>query len=323
MKKSIIPCVLIFVALLGTACEKVIEFDGEITEPRLTLSAKALTGEPFRVYVASSVFFLNTRGDRRAYTETLDTLRGEIRCFVNDDRTGKRMVLQPEDEGYASYCYLAEDYVPAPGDHIRLEAEFPGFDPVWVETDVPLLPRLEIVSMGEWTLMEQNGGWGDLDYYQVEMTLRVTDDGSYDKYYCLQPFAVYSFEPAEMDLEEGLRFRSTDIIFQQMDASALEDLFDFETETELTGGYFSDRFFKGKSYTFKILLIRVPAPETLKKLGLRISTVNESLYWFDLSYSKLQNEVSFFSEGVTLYSNVHGGYGILGAAASSWLEVER
>ena len=322
MKKSIIPCVLILVALLGASCEKVIEFKGEIAEPRLTLSAKAVTDEPFQVYVASSVFFLQSRGDRKAYTETLDTLHGEVRCFVNGDRTGKQMVLQPEDEGYASLCYLAQDYVPAPGDHIRLEAEFPGFDPVWVETDVPLLPRLEIVSMGEWTLMEQNEEWAP-DYYQVEMTLRVTDDGSYDKYYCLQPLALYYFEPAEMDLEEVLRFRSTDIIFQQVEASALEDLFDLGTETELTGGYFSDRLFKGKSYTFKILLIRVPEPETLKKLGVRISTVNESLYWFDLSYSKLQNEVSFFSEGVTLYSNVHGGYGIFGAAASSWVEVER
>lgn len=320
MKKNIFPCVLILVALLGTACEKTIEFKGEVTEPRLTLSAMALTGEPFQVYVASSVFFLHSRGDRRAYIETLDTLRGEVRCFVNGDRTSRRMVLQPEDEGYASYCYLAEDYVPAPGDHIRLEAEFPGFDPVWVETDVPLMPRMEIVSKGEWVLLDKQ--WeGESDYYQVEMTLRVTDDGSYDKFYCLQPLAVYYFEPMGTDYEEVLRFKSSDIIFQQMDASVLDRL-DFETENEMAGSYFSDRLFKGNSYTFKILLTRVPGPEVLKKLGFRISTVNESLYWFDLSFSKLENELSFFSEGVTLYSNVHGGYGIFGSAATQWVEVE-
>ena len=95
MKKYIIPCVLALVALLGTACEKVIEFKGEIADPRLTISAEALAGEPFPVYVASSIFFLQRVIDGKAYYENLDTLRGEVRCFVNGSQLSKRMVLQP------------------------------------------------------------------------------------------------------------------------------------------------------------------------------------------------------------------------------------
>lgn len=319
MKKYIIPCVLALVALLGTSCEKVIEFKGEIADPRLTISAEALAGEPFPVYVASSVFFLQRVIDGKAYYENLDTLRGEVRCFVNGSQLSKRMVLQPLETSINSLCYLAEDYEPAPGDHIRLEAEFPGFDPVWAETDVPLLPQLDIVSIGEWKLMEKS--WeGEPDYYEVEMTLRVTDDGSYEKYYCLQPIAGYHYTPTGSDLVQVLQFKSSDIIFQQVDVSAFQR-FDFQTGEALAVNYFPDDMFKGTSYEFKIQLLRVPAPEDLHMLGLRISTVNESLYWYDMSYSQQEFQLNIFAEGVTLYSNVQGGYGVLCAAAPRWIDI--
>ena len=319
MKHAYILCALALVALLGSGCEKVIEFKGEIAEPRLTISAEALAGEPFRVYVASSVFFLDASRDISAYTKNLDTERGVVRCFVNGSQTSRAMVLQP-GEGFGSLCYLAEDYVPAPGDHIRLESEFPGFDPVWAETDVPLLPQLEVVSVGEWKLMEKTYE-EEPDYYEVELTLQVTDDGSYDKYYCLQPIAVYYFEPTESDFMQVLPFKSSDIIFQQVDVSAFER-FDFETGEAMAVNYFPDQLFKGRSYTFKIQLVRVPAPADIRKFGLKIATVSESLYWYDMSYSQQEYHFNLFAEGVTLYCNVHGGYGVLCAAAPRWIDIE-
>ena len=103
MKKYIIPCVLALVALLGSACEKVIEFKGEIAEPRLTISAQAVAGDPFPVYVANSVFFLQRDVTGKTYTEKLDTLRGEVRCFVNGSQQSKQMVLHA-NASYSSYC---------------------------------------------------------------------------------------------------------------------------------------------------------------------------------------------------------------------------
>ena len=318
MKNQIYLCVLAVVALLGTACEKVIEFKGEIAEPRLTISAQAVVGEAFPVYVASSVFFLQHDKSGKAYTEHLDTLRGEVRCYVNGAGQSKRMVLHA-DESYSSLCYLAEDYVPAPGDHVRVEAEFPGFDPVWAETDVPLLPQFEILST-EWKQMEKS--WeGEPDYYQVDMTLAVTDDGTYDKYYCLQPIQRYYFEPGQMDFIEVIPFKSNDIIFQQLDVSAFQR-FDFETGEPMAVNYFPDGLFKGRRYEFKIQLQRVMAPEELSLFCIRLATVNESLYWFDMSYSQQEYQFAMFSEGVTIYSNVHGGYGVLCAAAPRWKDVE-
>ena len=318
MKKQIYLCVLVVAALLASACEKVIDFKGEIAEPRLTISAQAVAGDPFPVYVASSVFFLQPNKNGEAYTEKLDTLRGEVRCYVNGARESKKMVLH-SDASYSSLCYVAEDYVPGPGDHIRLEVEFPGFDPVWAETDVPLVPQFEILST-DWTLMEKS--WeGEQDYYQVDMTLALTDDGSYDKYYCLQPIQGYFFEPGQMVFVEVVPFKSSDIIFQQLDVSAFER-FDFRTGEPLAVSYFTDGMFKGQRYEFKIQMQGVASPEELRFLSIRLSTVNESLYWFDMSFSQQEYQYNLFSEGVTIYSNVHGGYGVLCAAAPRWIDVE-
>ncbi|MBO4842411.1 MAG: DUF4249 family protein [Bacteroidales bacterium] len=317
MKKLYIVALAV-AALLGGACEKVIEFKGEIAAPRLTIAAQAVAGDPFPVYVASSVFFLDNNRAENAYTKNLDTLRGEVRCYVNGSKQSRKMVLHA-DAGHTSYCYLAEDYVPAPGDHIRVEAEFPGFDLAWAETDVPLLPKFEIVST-TWTLQPKS--WeGEQDYYQVDMTLTVTDDASYDKYYCLQPIQGYYFVPGEMSFVEVVPFKSSDIIFQQLDVSAFQR-FDFQTGEPLAVNYFTDSMIKGKSYTFKIQLVGVASPEDLNFFSVRLSTVNESLYWFDMSFSQQEYQFDLFSEGVTIYSNVHGGYGVLCAAAPAWADVE-
>ena len=93
--------------LLLPACEKDIEFKGEIMEPRLTLSAQATVGETFSAYVASSIFFLEQDPQGKAFTEGLDTLRGRVRCFVNDEPSGREMRLQSGESG-ASLCYASD-----------------------------------------------------------------------------------------------------------------------------------------------------------------------------------------------------------------------
>ena len=62
MKKTALLCAATLTLLLGAACEKIIEFKGEQTEPRLTISSQAEVGKPLEVYVASSIFFLSDTG---------------------------------------------------------------------------------------------------------------------------------------------------------------------------------------------------------------------------------------------------------------------
>lgn len=321
MKNKFFLCSAVLLLTALCACEKVIEFNGEVTEPRLTISSQAEVGKPLTAYVASSIFFLADNKGGAAFTEGLDTLRGQVRCFVNGGKTVRTFSLV-SDVTPTALCYVADDYVPAPGDHIRLEAEFPGFDPVWAETDMLQLPDFEVVSL-EWKPMDMGEGWDWMDgegarYYDANLTLAVTDDASYDKYYFLQPILQYRSEWMEEDILQAWSFTSNDIIFREtagVNASQLR---------ENSSNYFSDTMVKGKRYEFTISMTWLPSWDDITHFWVELATVNESLYWYDKSYIQVSSGLNgIFSEGVSLYSNVNGGYGVFCSKTPLWLEVER
>lgn len=306
MKKLLFSLCVTLLLLVGAGCEKVIEFSGEETEPRLTLSSQAEAGERLDIYLAASVFFLSDSADGKAFLKGLDPEQGQVRCYVNGSTSSRPLVIIPKEQA-SSLHYRTVDYAPAPGDHIRLEAEFPGFDPVWAETDMPLEPAFELVSVTY------------LPSYELELTLAVTDDASYDKYYFLQP-VNQTWEPSlEQFVTWPLQFSSKDIIFRDMSGTGALDAFEDET-----GNYFADDLIKGQRHVFVITIPYAPEKDPTVNLLIHAAAVDESLYWYGKSYAQFRASdwTGFFSEGVTLYSNVHGGYGVFCAAASRWLEVE-
>lgn len=319
MKKYFYTICAALALLMGAGCEKVIEFKGEVTEPRLTVSGQAEAGEPLTVYVASSLFFLTDEKAGQAFTDGLDTLRGQVRCYVNGAKAPHVLTLQPRKEYASALPYRALDYSPAPGDRIRLEAEFPGFDPVWAETVVPLAPAFEIVSAKWHRMSDQEVGWTtDEAYYEVELTLAVTDDASFDKFYFIQPVLQYRFEYyGEEDLLQSYGFSSNDILFREMSGNNALRMIDE------AGNYFSDDLIKGQRREFTITVSMLPEKDESMHLWTHAAAVTESLYWFDYSYTQLRDGgTGLFAEGVTLFSNVNGGYGVFCAAASRWMEVD-
>ena len=83
----------------------------------------------------------------------------------------------------------------------------------------------------------------------------------------------------------------------------------------------SDALIRGKEHTMKIVVPGLQHLEEGQRFFVDLRTVTESLYWFDVSYAQLRNDFGLFTEGVTLYSNVSGGYGVLCAAATTTVEV--
>ena len=73
MKRILFVSLVAAALLVGAGCEKIIEFDGEQTQPRLTVSAQAEAGDSLLVYVASSIFFLtDQRGGDTFRTQVPD-----------------------------------------------------------------------------------------------------------------------------------------------------------------------------------------------------------------------------------------------------------
>ncbi len=298
-------CLILLTA--GTACEKEIEFNGEERASRLTVSALIDAGKPIMIYVSSSVFFLNSPNNSEGYTAHLDTARGQVRVFVNDANVAKEAALIPEDWYYSySLCYGC-DYVPVPGDRIRIEAEFPGYDAVWAETVVPFLPRFEVVSVSP---------------ENCEMTIRIDDDAAFDKYYYLHLHTRYEDVDGTI-YDMRIPFTSSDVLFRNVSSQLSFGGLDFGDSEEWVDYYlFPDELIKGKSYSFKIKWQGIVADQG-EGIYVDLSTVTDSFYWYVTSYETLRNsDGGLFGEGVTLYCNVKGGYGVVGASSSETRVVE-
>lgn len=307
MKKIINVLTFLLAVLIAASCEKYIEFSGEESEPRLTVSALAKAGEPFRAYVSSSLFFLDSDGIE-AFVKDLDVSRGVVQVTVNGESGPVAMRCMPEKvDGALLYgC----DYVPRPGDRIVLEAEFPGFDPVRAETRVPYPPRFEITSLKPGSAEED-----------MEMTIRLSDDGSYEKYYFLAPKRVMPSPWTEEPAEVFCRFNSDDIVFRNVAMGVFEIYGFIFGDDDLVSCYFSDRLIRGQEHSMKLVFPGVRLAEG-DRFSVELRTVTESLYWFDTSFAQMRSDFNIFAEGVTLYSNVTGGYGVLCASASARIDVE-
>ena len=280
-----------------SACEKEIEFNGEERAPRLTVSAVAVAGKPLTIDVSASVFFLNSGTE--GYTAPLDTVQGRVRVFVNGSQTGLEAERLPETVDFS--LRYGCSYEPAPGDRIRIEAAFPGLDAVSAETQVPLVPRFEVAAVSP---------------DDRELTIRIQDDASFEKYYSLRVFRPYEDESGAFEFP--VYYTSNDVVFHKT-STGLADLFDIGiSEDWQFVQLFSDALFRGKSYSFKI---RVQAGEPV---FVELGAVTDSFYWYATSFEALRDLGGFtlFAEGVPLYSNVSGGYGAVCASAYSIVKVE-
>ncbi|MBR5100986.1 MAG: DUF4249 domain-containing protein [Bacteroidales bacterium] len=308
MKKIYTLFAMLLVAVCVLSCEKEISFNGEESASRLTVSALAQAGEPLSAYVSSSVFFLKSRGFE-SFIKALDVSQGSVRLTINGAAAPIRMRLA-SDQPDGSLLYNC-DYVPQPGDHLVLEAEFPGFDPVRAETDVPYPPHFEVSSLA---FREEDGG------ETLDLTLRFRDDGSYEKYYFLIPRMEIRYgeeEPFQMTY----RYASDDVVFKNMGVGAFDLYGMLFGDNDVVSYYFSDELIRGKEHTMKIEIPGIRHLEEGQRFFVEMRTVTESLYWFDVSYAQLESDFALFSEGVTLYSNVQNGYGVFCATAGTCVEV--
>ena len=112
MKKLLFSLCAFVQLLSGVGCEKVIEFTGEQTEPRLTLSSQAEVGEVLEAFVSASVFFLSETRNGLAFVEGLNPERGQVRCYVNGATTPHLLQYVPR-ENANSLRFRASDYAPA------------------------------------------------------------------------------------------------------------------------------------------------------------------------------------------------------------------
>ena len=311
---------LMMLASVAAGCVKEIEFDGETTRSRLNFYCVAAAGKPLQAEISHSLFFIDlTRGMDR-FVKDLDLENGFIALSVNGAFEER---LQIGERSRYAQLYNSR-YIPRGGDSLAVTAWFPGFDTLHAATRVPATPKATITKIEV-----------DLEAVEtadnIEIEVEMEDDGSMAKYYRIDPYIPVSYYAPVTDPEAPLYYyyymASNDYIFMDLDSSiGLDDITepDPSSEPAQVPGVFSDVLIRGTKFRFSMvpMWIHVNNWDGTLYLHLRIRAMSPALYYYFRSKERINPSSDILSEGVTLYSNVKGGYGLFAATSDLYLPVE-
>lgn len=303
---------LFILTAIFVGCEHILEFEGEILNPKITVNALAVSDTIFVAGVAKSIFFTEVTQERN-----LESLYGEfvldnaeIIAEVNNEQT-YQMTFNSKSLNYES------EYIPREGDQITLKVSAPGFKSVTAQTSVPKNEELTILethliydknpfSLTEWV---DTGGADTL----MQITAKIIDPPGKKNYYRLKIRSIaHSFSIPDGKLYYIMSdiYSSADVIFKD------ERLMDRYRGWEAGfSNIFDDSLFDGEEYEFTV--------ETRKRFGqnsyvvVELQSITQELYNYLKSTMLYRiTDQDSYTELIHIYSNIENGYGIFGSLNS-------
>jgi len=295
--------------LFLTSCEKIIEFEGEISNPKITVNAVATPDTVFVAGISRELFFTDVipeKGWESLYPDfVLENAEATITVNGSNMYT---MQYNPENLNYVS------TYIPAEGDEILMNVSAPDLEPVQSRVVVPVKGELEILKKE--VLYSENyivfDDWMDIAASDTIMriTAKITDPPGESNYYRLKVRSIGYYLDASSG-DDGYRmsdvFSSADVIFK--DERLVKRYWGWPAGFS---NVFDDHLFDGKEYTFTV--------ESRMRWGsdqhvvIELQSITRELYNYLKSVMLYRiTDQDSYTESIQIYSNVNGGYGILGA----------
>jgi hypothetical protein len=335
MKKYIFATTL--VALIATACEKPVDFNGEERPPVLTLGmfmapvAPAGNGyhmddlehDRHTIVFDESVFLF---GKRPEYRNLFDNATFHV--WHNGTEVPVQRDLYEDYDGTTEYSRPYFRAQLATGDKVEIEGSTPWHGTVTASDVVPAPADFRDLKA---EFYQDNGVWylrvrptfadprGEKNYYRIEIRSRTDYRHFFWSGGELQ--TVEDFYPES----HGTGFTDREILFSNFGGDPIGG--------ESTWGQFSDELIDGREYTLDLYIkldrtiwmgdnmyIDPDDPwlnsghkyeMTGQSVTVDIQTLSESAFMY-LRSAELMGMGHNFSEPVQLYSNVKGGYGIFG-----------
>lgn len=312
------------------ACEKDIEFSGDMVEPMMVINSISSTDTLLEIKITKSRFFLQ-------YGDTFETVNdATVELHVNG--TVIDTMANRGNGRYRSHYRLTE------GDRVRIEAHAPNLPstsaemlvvkPVTlVKLDTSLIINDQIPKVNYW-YTDTNWtidtiGW--VRYCTVKCKLTFSDPPNEENFYRLVLYTKEGGGPFEL-FTQYIRFDKADVVFGE--TGQAEGLFD---EMEYNRyGIFTDELFDGKNYplTFSFQTALewdvdstgnevFPDPNVMEnpvELYINLQSLSKSYYLY-LVTSSSYNEGDLFAEPVQIHSNIEGGIGLLGNYAHSTMKL--
>ncbi len=341
---------LVLLALLGSACERNLDFEGPKVETAndLVINALAVADGALTVYLNRS-YLVNkaptqyydyehavlSKDDITSdyisslYADRTSIINADVKAVVNGQDTYDLLLDTKE------YYYTSTEYVPQAGDHIALTVST-STKLLRAETVVPPKPQIEIVSyevLPENPYHDMNGLENQADTI-VRLTCRILDAGG-KQYYRLRVRneGTYIFDTGSVHYVDKQPIIYSTYMMQDIYFSD-DELFVDKRLTKNFGGWparfsnvFDNSLMKSGSYTFTLdspeALMNYPyatnvvmekLPYIPKRVMVELQAISAELFQHLKSVQLYRiTETDSFSEPAQVYSNAEGGWGILGA----------
>lgn len=311
-----LSCALLLLPLLY-GCERILDFNGSSEEYNcICANALAVPGREFTVAVSRTFLFTDVPSleiydnyhdylmHPESFYEEKALLPGaDVRLTVNGQQ---EYALSYNEESHSFGC----GYVPEKGDMLSLYIQSEGFPSISAETVVPSPQRLEVLESKKYYNKAEasSEAWDSAPDTLMRLTLRIHDPAGEQNYYRLKVRSVgWMAEQGAWRYSDI--YTSSDVLF--MDNSLAEA---FGGWPAYFSNVFDDRLFDGQSYTFNV--------ETRMRYGddphvvVELQSLTPDLYHYlksTMLYRTL--DMDSYTEAVQIYSNVSGGWGIVGGLA--------
>ncbi len=290
-----------------TACEKVILFDDIAPEPMLVVNGMQHVGQPARLNVEKSSFYINAETDLRVKDVHVNLyVNGAFKesLHVRDSMIMETYWTWSVEEGEVAherpryaFNYCEGEYILCEGDVLRFEVSSSEFDEVAVaETTIPYPPN--VVSFDTTRVVNS-----DIVYFALTL-----DDPIGKDYY-------------NLNLRDGfdVGFESSDPVFADfMNIVHIDDLFGGSEYQGKRWGYnmFNDSYFDGMRYSVSLHTHAYYDHSYV----MEVSKVDYNLYQFQKSYSNYEYTddglLGLVTEPTQVYSNVQNGLGVVCSQSS-------
>lgn len=311
---------LLGILLLLAACEKDIEFNGEVTNPLMVINAIIPQDSLFEVKVTKSRFFTQ-------YEDTFETVKNAtVELYING--------VFAETMTHTGNGHYTSGYRVTDGDLIRIVSEAPNLKTTTAEMRVA--SAANVVSLDTSIVIQAHSPIVDLNYYEgnnaytydtigwnytctIHFKLIFSDPPDMDNFYRLVVYTNEYYDPIHY-LNRSVWYEKSDMVFGENKQNSGGIINDGDYNAY---GTFTDELFEGKNYplTFSIdvnysyfldeNVVGYPHRSEPSDIFIDLQTLSRSYYLYLVTSSKYTPD-DLFAEPVKIHSNVIGGTGIVG-----------
>jgi len=309
---------LLGILLLFAACEKDIEFNGEVTNPLMVINSLVAQDSLFEIKVTKSRFFMQ-------YEDTFETVKNAtVELYVNG--------VLSETMTHAGNGRYTSNYKVTDGDLIRIVSQAPDLktttaemrvapvaDVVKLDTTMVIHSRYPIINYPYYG--ESNAsvydtiGW--TTYCTINCKLTFRDPPGSENFYRL---IVSNKKQYDYYSVNHVRYKKDDLVFGEKEQNSGGIIDEGGSNTY---GTFTNELFEGKTYplTFSFDVSYTYYLDSIQEGGFNrsenaeyvidLQTLSKSYYLYLITSSKYSSD-DMFAEPVQIHSNVIGGTGIVG-----------